>query len=87
MDRFETTVHPDDLELVRHAIGSALGAGEPVNVEYRIRAGGGRLRWILSRGRPYFKSTGEPDRLLGVSSRGKDIERRGSLYDYQANRL
>ncbi|MGA8241809.1 MAG: sigma 54-interacting transcriptional regulator, partial [Desulfobacterales bacterium] len=39
----------------------------PVNLEYRIRVGGGRLRWILSRGRPYFKSTGEPDRLLGVS--------------------
>ncbi len=67
MDRFEASVHPDDLELVRQAIASALGAGEPVNVEYRIRVGGGRLRWILSRGRPYFKSTGEPDRLLGVS--------------------
>ena len=67
MNRFEASVHPDDLELVRHAIASALGAGEPVNLEYRIRVGGGRLRWILSRGRPYFKSTGEPDRLLGVS--------------------
>jgi len=67
MDRFEASVHPDDLEHVRHAIASALGAGEPVNIEYRIRVDGGRLRWILSRGRPYFKSTGEPDRLLGVS--------------------
>jgi formate hydrogenlyase transcriptional activator len=25
------------------------------------------MKWISSRGRPYFKPTGEPDRLLGVS--------------------
>ncbi len=84
MDRFEATVHPDDLELVRHAMASALGAGEPVNVEYRIRVGGGRLRWILSRGRPYFKSTGEPDRLLGVSI---DISERKQMEDERKKRL
>ena len=67
MERFEASIHPDDLELVRQAIGGALSEREPVNVEYRILVGDGRLKWISSRGRPYFKSTGEPDRLMGVS--------------------
>ena len=41
--------------------------GEPVNVEYRIRLGDGRTRWIASRGRPHSASNGEPKRLMGVS--------------------
>jgi len=67
MQRFEASVHPDDLAMVRQAIARALDEGQPVNVEYRIRAGDGRLKWISSRGRPHFTSTGEPDRLVGVS--------------------
>ena len=67
MERFETSVHPDDLELVRQVIARALGKREPVNVEYRILTDDGCLKWISSRGRPYFKSSGQPDRLLGVS--------------------
>ena len=42
-------------------------AGEPVSVEYRIVPGDGRTRWIVSRGRAQFTSTGEPDRLMGVT--------------------
>ncbi len=66
-ERFEASVHPDDLELVRQVIARALGEREPLNVEYRILVGDGRVKWIASRGRPYFKPTGEPDRLMGVS--------------------
>jgi PAS domain S-box-containing protein len=67
MERFEASVHPGDLELVRQAIAGALSAREPIDVEYRILVDNGRLRWISSRGRPYLNPTGEPDRLLGVS--------------------
>jgi PAS domain S-box-containing protein len=67
MERFEASVHPDDLESVRKAIAGALDARKPVNVEYRILLGDGHVKWISSRGRLYFKSSGEPDRLLGVS--------------------
>ena len=77
MERFEASVHPDDLERVRQVIARALGEGEPVNVEYQIRVGDGLLKWISSRGRPYFKSTGEPDRLMGVTldiSERKEME-------------
>ncbi len=67
MERFEASVHPDDWDLVRGAIERSARTGEPVNVEYRILPGDGRVRWIASRGRPQFKSTGEPERLTGIS--------------------
>jgi PAS domain S-box-containing protein len=67
MERFETSVHPDDWELVRGAIERSAREGEPVNVDYRILTEDGGERWIVSRGRPQFTSLWEPDRLMGVS--------------------
>ena len=67
MERFEASVHRDDWNLVRGAIERSARAGELVNVEYRILPGDGSERWISSRGRPQFTSTGEPERLMGVS--------------------
>jgi formate hydrogenlyase transcriptional activator len=68
MERFEASILPEDLELVRQAIERALNHREAINVEYRIRLGDGGMKWIASRGRPYFKLTGEPERLMGVSA-------------------
>jgi formate hydrogenlyase transcriptional activator len=67
MERFEALVHRDDWQLVQESIERALQAGAPVNVEYRIRLGDSHTRWIASRGRPHFTSTGEADRIMGVS--------------------
>jgi len=84
MERFEASVHPDDLEHVRQAIDRAMGEGEPVNVEYRIRVGDGLLKWISSRGRPYFNPTGKPDRLMGASL---DISKRKQMEEKLRMRL
>lgn len=67
MDRFRASVHPDDWHRVQEALERAVHAGEPVNVEYRVRQSDAQERWIASRGRPFFKPTGEPERVLGVS--------------------
>jgi len=68
VERFEASVHPDDRDLVRGAIERSTRTGEPINVEYRvILPGDGRVRWFSSRGRPSLKSTGKPERLMGVS--------------------
>ena len=64
---FKASVHPDDRDLVRGALERTVRTGEPIIVDYRILAGDGRTRWITSRGRPQFASTGEPNRLMGVS--------------------
>ncbi len=67
MERLEASVHPDDWNLVRAAIEHSASSGEPARAEYRIRQREGGVRWVSSRGRPHFTSTGEPDRLMGVS--------------------
>jgi PAS domain S-box-containing protein len=68
MEHLHASVHPDDWDRVRGAVERSARAKERVNVEYRIvLPGDGRVRWISSRGRPYFRSTGEPERLMGVS--------------------
>lgn len=67
MRRFETSVYPVDLDAVRLAVSRALEKGDPLDIEYRILAGDGQVKWINSIGRPYFKENGAPDRLLGVS--------------------
>jgi len=74
MQRFEDTVHPDDRALVQGAIESALQEKESVDLEYRIHLPDGSLKWVASRGRPFFSPGGEPERMLGISidiTRGK----------------
>ena len=67
-ERFEASLHPGDRDLVRDAIERSVRAGESVDVEYRIvHPGNGSVRWVASRGRPRFTSTGEPESLMGVS--------------------
>ena len=67
MERFEQSVYADDLARVLQVIKQSLESNEPLSVEYRIHTGDGGMKWIYFSGRPYFKSDGEPDRLLGVS--------------------
>ena len=84
MERFETSIHPDDLELVRQVIAQALGERELVKIEYRILVDDDCLKWISSRGRSYFKSNGKPDRLMGVSL---DISERKQMEDELKEKL
>ncbi|MEE4264369.1 MAG: sigma 54-interacting transcriptional regulator, partial [Desulfobacteraceae bacterium] len=77
LERFESSVHPDDLKLVRNVMDRALGDGESIYVEYRVRVGDNGLKWIQSCGKPFFNSPGEPVRLLGASidiSESKDMQ-------------
>jgi PAS domain S-box-containing protein len=67
MERLQASVHPDDWDLVRGAIERSTRTADPFRVEYRIRLGDGRVRWIVSRARPQFTSTGQPSRLMGIS--------------------
>lgn len=78
MERFKDSIHPDDQALVRGAIERALQENEPVDLEYRIHFPDGSMKWIASRGRPFFHPGGEPERILGVSidiTRNKERER------------
>ena len=67
MARFERSVSSDDLGYVRQAISRSLNNREPLSVEYRILLANGEMKWIYSRGRPYYKPDGTPALLLGIS--------------------
>jgi len=84
MERVEASIYPDDIGLVRQSIARALNEREPVNIEYRILADDDCLKWISFRGRPHFKSTGEPDHIMGVSL---DISERKRMEEQLNERL
>ena len=83
MDLFESSVHPDDLEVVRQSLFTSFKEGDKLDVEYRITVESGQTRWICSRGRPYFCED-TPVRMLGVS---QDISERKQFEEQQTANL
>jgi len=67
MDRFEKSIHPEDLMLVREALSNSFNTREKLMVEYRIHHDTERPTWICSKGRPYFHRDGSPAHMLGIS--------------------
>jgi C4-dicarboxylate-specific signal transduction histidine kinase len=57
--------HPSDRERIDDAIRAASASGEDFDVEYRVVAPDGTLRWQAARGRT---DPGSPRRLIGVVS-------------------
>ncbi|MCE3554048.1 SpoIIE family protein phosphatase [Pseudonocardia sp. RS11V-5] len=51
-------IHPDDRERYRSVVEAATRTGAPFEVEYRLRGGDGRFRWVLDRGAPVGATAG-----------------------------
>ena len=66
-ESFFKVIHPADRERVGWAVQQALQSGEELRSEYRVVLPDGSIRWIVASGKRYLKSTGEQDRLMGVS--------------------
>src|SRR5271157_82862 len=64
---FFSLVHPDDRERLRKKMTEVVLSGMEARVEYRIIRPDGSLRWLITRAHGYYTSSGEPDRLTGVS--------------------
>ena len=60
-------IHPEDRDRVNRDVQQTLQSGETLRCDYRIILPDGAIRWIGSRGHRFLKSTGEPDRMLGLS--------------------
>ncbi len=65
-ERFLETVHADDREHVRQAIGRVLEEGGSLDIEYRTADAGG-VRWIAARGEVDHGADGEPRHLRGIT--------------------
>jgi PAS domain S-box-containing protein len=59
-------LHPKDREGVRKAFAKALGGEGSYEVDYRVVLPDGRIRWIASRGRVEFDTTGKPVLMRGA---------------------
>jgi formate hydrogenlyase transcriptional activator len=83
-ESFFRTIYPGDRKTAEQDVQRALQSREDLRSEYRVLLPDGEIRWIHSRGRGYFKSNGEPDRLMGVSF---DITRRKRMEEQLQERF
>jgi len=66
-EKFMRVIHPEDREAVHQEIQKASRTDIPLVLEYRIVLADGSIRWIVTRGHRYGRSTDEPGRLMGIS--------------------
>jgi PAS domain S-box-containing protein len=62
---YEREIHPDDRERVLASVQRALTEGAPHDVEYRLVAPDGTVRWCEGKGRVEYED-GRPARMSGV---------------------
>jgi two-component system CheB/CheR fusion protein len=78
-------LHPHDRETAWQRWQDALRRGQPVEVEYRLRAAGGKYQWFLSRGVPLKDDHGPVEKWLGTST-NIDAQKRAEEALRQADR-
>jgi PAS domain S-box-containing protein len=59
LDMLLTTIHPEDAEGFRLALGRSLVTGEPFSMRYRLRHVDGDFRWMSSRAEPLRDQNGQ----------------------------
>jgi len=66
-DTWQQLMHPDDLEIARHAIEQSLLSRTKLLDETRVVLPDGTFRWIRTQGYPEYDETGTPVRMSGIS--------------------
>ena len=66
-DEFQSRVHPADRDLVWKAIEKARQNREPYTAEFRIPRDDGSVRWVIARGKFYYTTNGDAERMLGLA--------------------
>ncbi|MDQ1709815.1 MAG: hypothetical protein QOG49_1200, partial [Frankiaceae bacterium] len=67
-EQYAALIHPDDREAVLSAISAALISGSEYEVEHRLVAPDGSVRWIGGAGRVVPGPLGEPVAMIGVAA-------------------
>jgi PAS domain S-box-containing protein len=67
VEDFRRRVHPDDRGMVWKAVTAAMENRISYRAEFRIVRLDEAIRWVSARGRFYYSSTGEPERMLGIA--------------------
>ncbi len=89
-------IHPDDVEMMRQAVVSALKRGGSYAVEHRTILPSGETRWLAGRGWVYLDDEGRATKMTGVGwditdhrralEAKKDAERRSAEADRRLSR-
>lgn len=66
VELWEKTVHPDDLEFLKHSLKETLANRSSFDIEYRVCHPDGSVRWLLSRGKPLIDNSGLSNRYIGT---------------------
>ena len=59
-------IHPDDRIRVEEIVRKAASGKSELNVEWRIIQSDGSIRWLMSRGKPFFDEKGQATHYLGI---------------------
>ncbi|HJV36453.1 PAS domain S-box protein [Geomonas sp.] len=60
-------IHPEDRDAIDAAVHQSLRQQLPLLVEMRVQLPGGRMRWVMSKGRGIYNEEGEPVQMHGVA--------------------
>jgi PAS domain S-box-containing protein len=75
---WQAVMHPDDVRRSQKSWSHFLAAGEPYEIEHRVRRGDGEYRWMLARGMPFRDDSGRIVKWYGTAI---DIEDRKRVED------
>jgi PAS domain S-box-containing protein len=67
VEEFLNYVHPDDRPQVSEALAYARQNRKLYAAEFRVVRPDGTVRWLVARGKFYYSTNGDPERMLGVS--------------------
>ena len=65
-ESYRREIHPEDRDRVLASVRRAVEAGVPHEVEYRIVAPDGTVRWVEGKGQVEYDPQGQPVRMSGV---------------------
>jgi len=65
-DTFLRVIHPDDLEMVRQTVQTAIEQHTPYDAEFRIVWPDGRVRWMAGKGKVFYDEHGQPTNMVGI---------------------
>lgn len=82
----EDVIHPEDQERIWDAVQSALEAGEPFRVEYRIQTADDEERWVWEQGQGVYEN-GEPVVVEGFITDVTERKESQEQLEYQSSLL
>jgi PAS domain S-box-containing protein len=78
IEEFLKTIHPDDVERVWTSMQAAFDPAnpKPLSIEYRVRRGDGKVRWVENHGLAYFDGAGRERPAVSLVATLEDITER-----------